>query len=249
VIRLIFDKIIRHFQFKFKDRTAAAIALSEILKEIIKKEDRKGTLVLAIPRGGALTGDIVSKRLSIPNFDIIIPRKLTDPDNKEQAIGAVIADGFTYILDDLVKDFQITEEYLKKETSFQVQQADQRIRNYFQNFQSNSLLYQKVKEHGIILLVDDGIATGATMAVTVKWIRQFCTNSGLDQKRVIIAAPVAPKNITEQIRNDYAVEVAMVFHPLIRSFRSVEQYHQNFEPVTDEQVMRILKERKITDKI
>jgi putative phosphoribosyl transferase len=244
---LIFDKILGHFQFKFKDRTAAAIALSEILKNRIKKEDRKNTLVVAITRGGVLTGDIVSKKLSIPNFDMVIPRKLTDPDNKEQAIGAIIADGFTYILGDLVKDFQITEEYVKRETTFQLQQIDQRKRKYFQIHQSSYSLCEKVKEHGIILIVDDGIATGATMTVSVKWIRQFCTNSGLDQKRVIIAAPVSPKNITEQIKNDYAVEVATVFHPLVRSFRSVEQYHQNFDQVTDEQVMRIIKERKITD--
>jgi putative phosphoribosyl transferase len=246
---LIFDKIVGHFQFKFNDRAAAAIALSEILKKIIKKEDRKCTLVLAIPRGGALTGNIISQKLSIPNFDIVIPRKLTDPDNKEQAIGAVIAEGYTYILDDLVKDFQITEEYLKNETTFQVQQAEERKRKYFQNLQSSSSLCEKVKEYRIILLVDDGIATGATMIVTVKWIRQFCKNSGLNPKRVIIAAPVVPKELTEQIKNDYAVEVATVFNPSLRSFRSVEQYHQNFEQVTDEQVIRLLKERNIIDKI
>ncbi len=89
-----------------------------MLKETVKKNDRKQTLVLGIPRAGVLTADIVAKKLSIPNFDIILPRKLTDPENNEQAIGAVLDDRFTFILHDLVNDFQIFEEYLRKETVF-----------------------------------------------------------------------------------------------------------------------------------
>ena len=245
---LIFDKIFRLVQFQFKDRTAAAIALSEILKDTIKKNDRKDTLVLAIPRAGILTADVVSKKLSIPNFDIVFPRKLTDPDNKEQAIGAVIGDGLTFIHEESIKDFQITNEYLKKEITFQTREIDQRKRNYYQNLQYH-FLPEKIKEYKIILLVDDGIATGATMMVTVKWLRQFDQNSFVNQRRLIIAAPVAPKNIAEQIRMKYAVEVATVFNPSQVNFNSVEQYHKNFEQVTDQQVINILKERQCFEKV
>ncbi len=63
------------------------------------------------------------------------------------------------------------------------------------------MLPSKLRYCDTILLVDDGIATGASMIVTVKWLRQFCVDSGLDRKRVIIAVPVAPKNIVERIRN------------------------------------------------
>ncbi len=73
-------------------RTAAAIALSDVLDGIIKKPDRNRSLIVAIPRGGVVTADTISERLSIKNFDIVISKKLTDPDNKEQAIGAVIED-------------------------------------------------------------------------------------------------------------------------------------------------------------
>ena len=131
---MIFTKIFRPIQFKFRDRTAAAIALSEILKGTIKKDNRKDTLVIAIPRAGVLTADVICKKLSIPNFDIIISRKLTDPDNKEQAIGAVMEDGFTFIKHDLVKDLQITEEYLKKEISCQIQEINQRKKNIIKIF-------------------------------------------------------------------------------------------------------------------
>lgn len=244
---MIFNKFFRTIQFKFKDRTAAAIALSEILKGTVRKEDRKDTLVLAIPRAGILTADIIRKKLSIPNLDIIISRKLTDPDNKEQAIGAVVENGFTFIKQDLVKDFQITEEYLKKEITFQIQEIDERRRKYNQSRQNN-FLHERIKEHKIILLVDDGIATGATMMVAAKWIRQFDKNPSINKKRVIIATPVAPKNITEQISNECAVEVATVFNPLQGNFHSVEQYHQNFEQVTDYRVIEIMKNNTIDKK-
>lgn len=241
---MIFNKFFRNIHFKFKDRTAAALALSEILRGAVKKDDIKDTLVLAIPRGGIITADIVSKKLSIPNFEIVIPRKLTDPDNKEQAIGAVIDDGFTFIQYDMVKDFQITPEYLKKEITFQTQEINLRKRKYDQNLQS-SFLPEKIKKYKIILLVDDGIATGATMMVTAKWISQFIKNPTINRKRVIIAAPVSPKNITEQIKKECSVEVQTVFHPLQINFHSVEQYHQNFEQVTDEQVIQIIKRRSM----
>ncbi len=241
---MIFNKIFRPIQFKFNDRTAAALALSEILKGTVKKNARKDTLVLGIPRAGILTADVICKKLSITNFDIIISRKLTDPDNKEQAIGAVMENGFTFIMHDLVKNFQITEEYLKNEINYQIQEIDQKKRKYNQNLQS-SFLSEKIKKHNIILLVDDGIATGATMMVAAKWVRQFDRNSNINQKRVIIAVPVAPKNVIEQISNECHAEVVTVFHPLQRNFRSIEQFHQNFVQVTDDQVIKSIKDRSI----
>lgn len=239
---MFFNNIFRPIQFKFKDRVAAAIALSNILKSSIKKNDRKDTLVLAIPRAGILTADIVTKKLSIPNFDIVYTKKLTDPNNKEQAIGAIIDDGFTFLKHDLIKDFQISEDYLEKEISFQIQQINQRKKKYLQNL-DRSFLATKIKEHKIILLVDDGIATGATMMVTAKWIQQLYKDSTTDQKSVVIATPVAPKNITEQIKNECKMKVVTVFNPLQDNFHSVEQYHQNFEEITDEQVINIINEK------
>ena len=243
-MNLIFNKILRPIQFKFNDRTAAAIALSEILKGKVKKNTRKDTLLLGIPRAGILTADVICQKLSIPNFDIVMSRKLTDPDNKEQAIGAVMENGFAFIMHNLVKSFQITEEYLKNEIKYQMQEIDQKKRKYNQNLQSG-FLSEKIKKHKIILLVDDGIATGATIMVAAKWIRQIDRNSDINQKRIIIAAPVAPKNIIEQITDECRVEVVTVFRPLQANFHSVEQYHRNFAQVTDDMVIKAIKDRKI----
>ena len=180
-----------------------------MLKETVKKNDRKQTLVLGIPRAGVLTADIVAKRLSIPNFDIILPRKLTNLDDKEQAIGAVLDDGYTFILHDLVNHFQISEEYLRKEIAFQIHEINQRKRKYYKNLPI-SFLSERIREHNIIILVDNGIATGATMTVVAKWIHQFVTSSNINQKRMIVAALVSHKIDVEQIRRGCSSEMATV---------------------------------------
>lgn len=241
---MIFERFVRNFHVKFKNRTAAAIALSEVLNGTIRKPDRERTLILAIPRGGVVTADEISERLSIKNFDIVVPKKLTDPDNKEQSIGSVIGDGFTLIFDDKVKDLHISNDYLSNEISHQIRQTQKRKKIYFQDMESDKL-HQKLKGCETILLVDDGIATGASIIVTVKWIRQYCKDLGIDKKKVIIAVPVAPKNIVEQINHQYSIEVVAVLQPSMDSFRSVEQYYQNFEQIQDKQVVEIIRKRMI----
>ena len=83
------------------------------------------------------------------------------------------------------------------------------------------------------------------MTVVAKWIHQFVTSSNINQKRIIVAAPVFHKIAVERIRRGCSSEVATVLEPSNGFFHSVEQYHQNFNPVTDEQVIEIIKERKI----
>jgi len=96
----MFEAISRRFQLKFKDRAAAGNILAEIIKNRLSKEKLEQCIVFGVPRGGVVTADSVVRRLSSSSsanaavdFDIIIPGKLTDPDNKEQAIGAVMEDG------------------------------------------------------------------------------------------------------------------------------------------------------------
>jgi predicted phosphoribosyltransferase len=87
--------------------------LGESIKHRIKnKEEQKNAVILGIARAGIITADIVSKILSTNFFDIVIPRKLTHPYNKEQAIGAIMEDGTMYINEQLINDFQISVEYL-----------------------------------------------------------------------------------------------------------------------------------------
>jgi putative phosphoribosyl transferase len=115
----MFDSLTRKLQFRFKDRISAANILGEALKDVIPKEEK--FLVLGIPRGGLVTADIVARKSGAP-LDIIIPRKLTDIDNKEHAIGAVMEDGITYIDEETVKFLRIDQEYIEKEKAYQIQE-------------------------------------------------------------------------------------------------------------------------------
>ena len=189
----MFEAISRRFQLKFKDRAAAGNILAEIIKDRLKKEKLEQCVVFGVPRGGVVTADTVVRRLSLSSsanaaidFDIIIPRKLTDPDNKEQAIGAVMEDGTTYIDEELINMLQITPEYVVKEKAEQIQEIRRKDALYYRKTSINCHDYLKNKA---TILVDDGAATGATLIAAARWLRRKHT-----PKRLIIAVPVAPKD-------------------------------------------------------
>ena len=238
---MIFDLISHKFQFKFKDRVAAADILGESLKDRVKKEDEQKTaVVLGIPRGGVITADIVAKKLSTLFFDVIVPRKLTDPDNKEQAIGAIMDDGTTYIDQQLINDLQISSEYLEKEKLEQIQEIKRRTALYRNNEPTREGFSSSFLKDKTVILVDDGAATGATVIAAAKWIKKLESKP----KRLIIAIPVAPKSTVNLLRKECNTEVEVVISPS-STFHSVEQYHQNFQQVSDEQVIKIMKDRNL----
>lgn len=239
---MIFELISRKFQFKFKDRAAAADILGESLKDRVKnEEEQKTAVVLGIPRGGVITADIVAKKLSTLLFDIIIPRKLTDPDNKEQAIGAIMEDGTTYIDQQLINDLQISSEYLEKEKLEQIREIKRRTALYHNNEPIREDFSSSFLKDKTIILVDDGAATGATIIAAARWIKKLENKA----KRLIIAIPVAPKSTVNLLKKECNAEVEVVISPS-STFHSVEQYHQNFQQIPDEQVIRIMKDRNIS---
>src|SRR6476469_9173651 len=215
----MFEKITNKFQFKFKDRVTAANILGESLKDKIKKqEEQKSEVVLDIPRGGVVTADIVAKKLSTDNFDIVIPRKLTDPDKKEQAIGAIMEDGTTYLDRELISELSISDDYMEKEKAYQIQEIKRRSSLFRKQ---GRLDYYSNKINGkVAILVDDGAATGATIIAAARWVKK-----NQNPKRLIIAIPVAPKDTLQRLKVECdAVEVvtspSFVFH-------SVSQYYQS----------------------
>ncbi len=111
-----------------------------------------------------MTADIVARKLGAP-LDIIIPRKLIDIDNKEHAIGAIMEDGTAYIDKEIVKLLSLNNQYIEKEKAHQIQEIRRRNSSY-----SKSSLNYNFKDKTVIL-IDDGAATGATLIVAAKWIR------------------------------------------------------------------------------
>jgi putative phosphoribosyl transferase len=237
----MFEAISKRFQLKFKDRTAAGNILGEILKDMLKKKGlRQDIVVLGIPRGGVVTADAVLNKVASPTssqntsaayFDIIIPRKLTDPDNKEQAIGAIMEDGTTYLDQKMVSMLQITPRYIEKEKANQIEEIKRRAALYSVN--NHEHLAGK-----ITILVDDGAATGATLVVAARWLKR-----NYMPKHLIIAVPVSPKDTVRLLKQEADV-VEVVTSPS-SVFSSVGQFYQDFEQVPDDKVIAILRNRTV----
>ena len=245
----MFDSIKKKFQFKFKDRENAANILAAALEDFLEKEERgrererKNILivVLGIPRGGVIIADIVAKKLKASDFDIVLPRKLRIPHNEEAAFGAIMEDGTVYLDDRLVKDLDISAEYIEKEKNLQLQEIERR-KSLYRNTskQQERQLENKIDDDKtiVVILTDDGAASGATVIAAARSIRK--KNSINNAKELIIALPVAPKETVELLRKEAAVDhVEVVTAPSF--FNSVGQFYQNFQPVSDEQVVEIMK--------
>jgi putative phosphoribosyl transferase len=233
----MFEAISKKFQLRFRNRIAAGSVLAEILKERLKNEKIEHIVVLGIPRGGVVTADCVARKLSksikCVDFDIIIPRKITDRDNKEQAIGAVMEDGTTYIDEEIISILQLTPEYLEIEKAEQIQEIKRRKDLYAID---KSLNQYGHLENKIIILVDDGAATGATLIAACRWLKTKHT-----PKCLIIAVPVAPKATVKLLEHESdAVKAAICPSS---TFRSVEQFYHDFEQVDDDRVIDILRTR------
>jgi putative phosphoribosyl transferase len=183
-----------------------------------------------------ITADVVARKLSASAFDIIIPRKLTNPDNKEHAIGAIMEDGSAYLDEGLINLLQITPEYLEKEKAEQIREIKRRSALYYRNMAIN--YHHDHLKGKTTILVDDGAATGATLIAAARFLRRKHT-----PKRLIIAVPVAPKETVKLLKQE-ADEVEVVTS-LYSTFRSVGQFYQDFNPVADEKVIEILRTRNM----
>jgi predicted phosphoribosyltransferase len=217
---------------KFKDREHAAELLISKLNNEIKDEIAKDVVVFGIPRGGVILAYTIYKNRSANYFDIVIPRKLGAPNNKELGIGAIMDKDIVYLNEYVVKALRVSQDYIETEKESQLQEISRR-----------SLLYRpKQNEYNIqnktIILVDDGAATGATLVVSARWIRK------MNPKRIIIAIPVAPKETVELLKNEVD-QVVTILIPPTSNFTSVAQFYDNFEEITDDKVVKIMKEMNL----
>ena len=199
------------------------------LKQDRLKEERRqqSTVILAIPRGGVIIGDVIASELDA-KLDVVVSRKIGAPNNPELAIGAVMPDGSYFISQEIVNMLNILQEYIQIQAHEQVKEIDRRLMSY-----RGSKEYDNEFEDKIVVLVDDGIATGATMLASAQWIKnkQHC-------KKLVIAVPVAPREILDEL-NQVADEVIVLYSPL--SFEAVGQFYQDFSQVSDNEVKEIMK--------
>jgi predicted phosphoribosyltransferase len=213
-------------QITFKDRQSAGNILATTLKATLKDKKESKVLVLGIPRGGVIIADIIASKLNA-DFDIVLPRKLRASDSKENAVGAIMADGSIYLDDFMVQSLKVSQEYIKQEKQEQLQEIERRTILYRLDNKNKGNIKDKT-----VILVDDGIASGATIIVAARWIKTQ------QPKKLIIAAPVANKLAIELLRKE-----ADYIETIITSsstFISISQFYQKFEEVTDKQVIEFL---------
>lgn len=232
-VDLIFSSVSNNLQLKFKDRISAGRILGDTLKDIIKKEERKNTFVVGIPRGGVIIADNIARKLKC-GFGIIISKKLCAPNNREIAIGAIMGDGTTYINEIIFKELEISSQYINKEKTYQLEEVKRRISLYCSNNRKFIDLNNFSTDNKTIILADDGAATGSTIIAAARWI--------IAQKKprhFIIAIPIAPQHTLNLLKNEDIDKIEVILTPKI-NFNSIEQYYKDFIQVTDEQVINII---------
>ncbi|MBK7888937.1 MAG: phosphoribosyltransferase [Bacteroidetes bacterium] len=200
----------------FIDRRDAAVQLS---KELVSYRDCNG-IVIAIPRGGVPLGYIIAHALHLP-LEIFLSKKIGHPMNREYAIGSVTLSGIT--TDPHFTD--VDPEYIIEEG----RRIQEEISRRYALFTGKT--YSPNVKGKIIILVDDGIATGKTLMAAV------CDLRKMNPLKIVIAIPVAPPEAAEKFKT-IADEYICLLEP--DNFEGVGQFYNNFSEVTDDEVLSIL---------
>jgi putative phosphoribosyl transferase len=206
----------------FRDRAEAGRLLA---KKLTAYRDDPTGLILALPRGGVAVGYELSLSLHLP-LDLFITRKISTPDNPEYAIGALSETGAIYLNPEAVEAFQLSHDELERLIGEQRREIARRQQLY-----RNGLPLRPLTGRTVIL-VDDGIATGATFFATIEAVME------LSPRRVVAAIPVAPIDSAARVRSSVD-ELIVLATP--DAFMAVGQYYQNFAQVDDTQVLASLR--------
>jgi len=204
----------------FIDRRDAGEQLAVKLEKF-KDED---PIVLAVPRGGIITAYETIKKYGF-EWDLIIPRKIGAPHNKEAAIGAVTSDGTYFVNEKYIEMLNVPEEYIKKEVSEQTEEIKRRLKNYKGNEN-----FPEVKDKTTII-IDDGIASGFTILAAIQSIKKH------GAKKIILAVPVAPYDTVDELE-EVVDEVICLLIP--DQFYAVGLHYKNFKQITDEEVINMM---------
>ncbi len=206
----------------FKDRRDAGLQLAEVLSYLAGRADVQ---LLTLARGGVPVGQVVAKNLQLP-FSVILVRKIGAPANQEYAVGAIAEGDVTLIDSNQVERLRIDQTALQQIIDQEKQELARRLKLYRDN-QPLPDLTQKTA-----VVVDDGVATGTTARAAAQFIRHQ-----LHPKKIILATPVISTEVKAELIDDFdeIVAVAELSH-----LRAIGQAYQEFEQVTDEEVMKLI---------
>lgn len=206
----------------FKDRADAAGQLFQKLKNDPLLKKRPDVAVVSLLRGGVILGKILSEKLRCSHLPLVCT-KIGAPDNEELAIGALAYD-VVYLEARTINSLSLS----KKEITAQIEKAKEKLHEYNQTFELNENLYQNLSEKTVVL-VDDGVATGATMKTAALFVKEKRA------RIIVIATPVSSDSF------DFAgVDKTIILHrdPY---FSAVSQFYEDFPQIEDTEVKKILK--------
>jgi predicted phosphoribosyltransferase len=206
----------------FLDRAEAGRRLAKLLLEY---RGQKDVLVLAIPRGGVPVAFQVAKELEAP-LDVFIVRKLGVPGREELAFGAIASGGIRYRDSEIVDAARISESEIESIAAKEIRELERRESAYRGGRAPLAVKGQTV------ILVDDGIATGASMEVAIMAVRRMMP------ARIIVATPVAPVSTCRRLSSQ--VDDVVCLHVPV-SFSAIGEFYEDFSQVSDEEVKDLLR--------
>jgi predicted phosphoribosyltransferase len=207
----------------FRDRVEAGDVLAGLLGHYAGRPD---VLVLALPRGGVPVAARVAQALGAP-LDVFVVRKLGVPGHEELAMGAIASGGVQVVNEQVVGRLGLGEAVLRRVAEAEERELARRERSYREGRAPPDLAGR------VVILVDDGLATGSTMRAAVAAARR------LGPARVVVAVPTAPASTCERLRSE-ADEVICATTP--RPFRAVGYSYRSFPQTSDEEVRAILRQ-------
>ena len=204
---------------RFADRADAGRRLADVVRPRIEGP----AVVLAIPRGGVIVGAEVARALDAP-LEVVVPRKLGAPGNPELGIGAV-APGVRFVDPWTLSRLRVPDGYLEREVAAQEAEIARREEAYRRGRPRVEL------EGRVAIVVDDGIATGATAIASIRWARASRA------ERVVLAVPVAPRQSLGALEREADAVIALATP---EPFLAVGEWYENFEQTTDDEVVAAL---------
>lgn len=209
---------------KYKDRQDAG---QKLAKELEKYSQNK-PIIIALPRGGVVVAYEIAKRLKAP-LDIIIARKIGAPFNPEFGLGAISENGASTLDNEAIRHFGLTDGDVEQAINRENEVMSKKIELY-----RKGSIPMELKDQTVIL-VDDGLATGVTTKAAIMSIKQ---NS---PKRIILAVPVSPPDAINKLLKEVD-EIVCLKTP--DEFYAVSAYYDNFEQISDNEVINLLHKAK-----
>jgi putative phosphoribosyl transferase len=213
----------------FEDRTAAG----RVLAQVLARRDLIDPVVLALPRGGVPVAAEVARALGAP-IDLVLVRKIGVPYQPELAAAAVVDGGAAEVIvnEETLAITGLTQAYLEQQTQHELAEIERRRELYLKGRTRIPL------EGRTLIVVDDGVATGASVRAALKALRRR------NPRRLILAIPIAPVDTVEKL-NKEADEVVCLVTP--EPFYAISLHYQDFHQVPDNEVVRLLDEALSSD--